>query len=541
MAQQTSRTLKYGTNYLLLTLIFAGILAVANFLSTRHFARVDLTEDKEYTVSPSTKKVLAGLDDIVTINAYFSKKIPPYLINLRQKVEDLLYEYSAYAEGNLEVEFIDPSEDPLMEQKLRFMGIPQVQLNIIEKDQAQLTNVYLGIAILYADKKEVIPVVDSTSNLEYDMTSAIVKVTSPALKGVGFIIGSDQESLDQQYTVVKAALQKNFTVTEIRLEDEKPIPDDVAALVVVGPKNVGERGTYKIDQFLMRGGKVAFLIDKVELRQGSLQATPVDPGLNGLLKRYGVEVKDNLILDRFHSNASFRTGFIAFQVPYPFWPKVIRQNFSQDHPVVSELESVTLPWTSSVAVVADKPEGLTFTELAKTSEFAWTRTGFYDLNPQQDYGVPPKTGVSYPLALLVSGKFPSFFADREAPPPQVEESEEGAGKEEITEGSKITESPETQIILVGNSRFIRDEFVSLFRGNQIFVLNTIDWLVLGDELIGIRSRGSTDRPLMELPERARTVVKFVNIFGVSILLAIWGNVSFYWRRRKKRILAGEIV
>ncbi|MCK5009466.1 MAG: GldG family protein, partial [Deltaproteobacteria bacterium] len=157
VGSHTSRRLKYSTNYIVLVLIILGILAVLNFFFLRHFTRIDITQDKRYTLTPSTKEVLTNLDDIINIKLYFSKKLPPYLVNLKREVTDILDEYKAYSGGNLSIKSIDPTENPKLQQELRFIGIPQVQLNIVEKDQLQLTNVYFGIAIFYADKKEVIP------------------------------------------------------------------------------------------------------------------------------------------------------------------------------------------------------------------------------------------------------------------------------------------------------------------------------------------------------------------------------------------------
>ena len=157
----TSRRIKYGTNYLALAIIVLGIIAVLNFFFLRHFYRIDLTQDKRYTLTPATKEVLGNLDDLVTIKLYFSGKLPPYLVTLRRDVVDILDEFQAYAGNNISIEFIDPTDNPALQQELRFMGIPQIQLNIIEKDQAQLTNVYLGLALFYADKKEVIPFISS--------------------------------------------------------------------------------------------------------------------------------------------------------------------------------------------------------------------------------------------------------------------------------------------------------------------------------------------------------------------------------------------
>ena len=104
------KKLRYGTNYILMTLLLAAILAVINVMSYRHFLRADLTDNRQYTISESTKKVLAGLDDVVNIKVYFSRKLPPYLTTLTDQIKDLLDEYRTYARGKLNIEFIDPAQ-----------------------------------------------------------------------------------------------------------------------------------------------------------------------------------------------------------------------------------------------------------------------------------------------------------------------------------------------------------------------------------------------------------------------------------------------
>ena len=113
------------SSYTLVVLFLAGILVIINAFSSNHFIRLDLTEDKRYTVSKSTKKVLSELDDIVNIKVYLSKDLPPYVVMLTDQIKDILEEYKIYSDGNLDIEYIDPSGDPLIQQKLRFMGIPQ--------------------------------------------------------------------------------------------------------------------------------------------------------------------------------------------------------------------------------------------------------------------------------------------------------------------------------------------------------------------------------------------------------------------------------
>jgi len=528
----TTRRLKYSANYIALTLIVLGILAVLNYFLLKHFARIDLTQDKRYTLNSSTKEVLANLDDIVNIKLYFSKKLPPYLLNLKSETTDTLDEYRAYSSGNLSVTQIDPTEDPQLQQELRYMGIPQVQLNIIEKDQAQLTNVYFGLAIFYADKKEVIPFINDTRTLEYDLTSSIVKVTRTESKTVGIFAGSDQR-LSENYQSAKQLRESQYKTEQVTLEAGKKISADINTLIVAGPRELNDSQKYEIDQFLMSGGKIVFLVDTIDIQEGTMQASPLKSGADDLLEHYGIKVEQNLALDRSNVPAAFRSGFMTVRIPYPFWIKVSSQGFSPDNPAVSNLESLVLPWASTLKESEKKAAGITVTELARTSPYALTRKGYYMLNPQQEFFSPGMKTESYPLILAASGKFKSFYADK--PDPTVEGKEDKEQPEAARE--TIKESPETQIVVVGNSRFISNNFIRDFQDNQVFFLNIIDWLTLGEQLISIRSRGATDRPLPETTEYTKTLIKSVDTFGVPILLILFGLLRFYLRRRVKKKLA----
>ena len=529
VGSHSPRRLTYSTNYILQVLIVLGILAVLNFFLLRHFIRIDLTQDKRYTLTSSTKKVLANLDDIVNIKLYLSTKLPPYLVNLKREVADILDEYKAYSDGNLSVKFIDPTENPKLQQELRFMGIPQVQLNIVEKDQLQLTNVYFGIAIFYADKKEVIPFASDTRNLEYDLTSSIVKVTRTESKTVGIFTGKETSPFED-YQAAKQLLENQYNVKQIELTEEEGVSDEVDTLIVAGPRDLKDVHKYEIDQFLMRGGKIVFLIDTIEIKEG-LQASSFQPGIHDLLEHHGIKIEQNMILDRSNAPAAFRSGFMTFRMPYPFWVKITSQGFASDNPAVSNLESLVLPWTSSITNRTEKAGGLTITELAKSTPYASARKGYYQLDPQQTFYSPGTKTETYLLALTASGKFKSFYADK--PIPTLETPADD--KEKPAEQKQpLKESPDTQIVVIGNSRFITNDVISQFKDNQVFFLNIIDWLTLGEDLIGIRSRGATDRPIKETTEHIKTLIKSIDTFGVPLLLILLGLLYFYLRRRRKR-------
>ena len=532
------KKVRYGTNYIALIVILAAILGVINLLSYRHFLRADLTENKQYTISASTKKVLAGLDDIVNIKVYFSKKLPPYLTTLTDQVTDLLDEYRTYAKGNLNIEFIDPAEDPAMEQRLRFMGIPQVRLNVIERDQAQFTNVYLGMAILYGDNKEVIPAITDTSNFEYDLTSKILRVTSGEIKTIGFLSGQGAPDLNSQLKNIQTILQEHYSSRAIDSKKEQKIPPDVAALVVASPRELSDRDKFLIDQYIMAGGKVLFFIDSIVMDERRLSATPLKSPLADMLEHYGVRVKNELVLDRSNANASFQSGLYTISVPYPFWVKIAKENFDPQNPIVSQLESMVLPWASPLEILKDKTTGIQVAALFKSTKYSWTQNNFFDLSPKEQYSPPPNEMKERVMGVALSGKFKSFFAGKKVPAKEEEKTTAAVpseSKQENPPETIISESKDTKLIVVGNARFITENFPAEFDGNRIFFLNAIDWFTIGDYLIGIRSRESTDRPLRVISEEAKAALRFINILGVSILVGLFGLSRFYLRRRRKRL------
>ncbi|UCD85491.1 MAG: GldG family protein [Deltaproteobacteria bacterium] len=525
--------LKRRTNYLILVVITLAILAVVNFLSSRHFFRVDLSEGKIFTLSPSTRTMVGELDDLVNIKVYFSKKLPSYLVSLKQQVGDLLDEYHAYARGNLQIEFIDPAEDPKIGEQVRALGIPQVQMRVIEKDKRQIVTGYLGIAVLYEDKTEVIPIVQQISNLEYELTGAIKKVTTDEIKTLGFLSGHKEFDIDNEYQLIKEELAKQYQIEKVDTSGGELVPDKVDTLVVAGPKELAEHDLYIIDQFLMRGGKLLLLLDGVnvfkltqpfQILQAALRPQP----LNELLSEYGVRVNQDLVLDRSMANFTYSPQrFIRYSLPYPLFPRITKKYFNQENPVVSELELMVLPWASSLEILPQANPDLKITELFKTTEDSWVQKERFELNPQRQLPPAPGTQRSYCLGAAINGKFKSFYADREIPP--------GVNTSGL---ETLKESPPTQIIVVGNSAFISNGFmennlIRQFPFNATFFLNAIDWLTLGEDLIGIRSRVVIDRPLKELSESGKRLVRYLGIGGVPLLVIGFGLVRFMLRRKRK--------
>lgn len=509
---------KLGMSSLLLVGIILAGLVLVNLLSVNGFFRIDLTDGRQYTLSKSTKEMLRGLDDVVSVKVYFSKDLPTYLVTLNQAVRDLLDEYQAYGKQNLLVEWEDPLGDPETEQRCRTLGIPQVQLQIFEKDKAQVANAYLGIAVSYEDRSEAIPVVQSLENLEYDLTAAILKAFRKEDKTVGLLVGGPGgPTAESGLARLKEALERQYRVTPIDLANGGPVSGAVSTLVAARPSGLSDQAIFAIDQFVMRGGKLLLLVDPIEIPEGSIQAAPMASGLEDLLAHYGVSLGRNLALDgRSNASAAFSSGFLTFSMPYPYWVKVLPENVNAKNPMVSQLGGIVLPWTQTVAAAPEVPASVRVDTLLFTSQYAWTREGEFDLNPQQRYADAPREPAGrFPLAVAATGTFRSFYADRPAPQP--------AGADSAAPPpAALPESPETQIVVVGSAAGFLDDMIGQFPTNSVFLENAVDWLTLGDDLIEIRSRGATDRPLREISEHWKSVARFLVVFGVPLLVIFFG-------------------
>jgi ABC-type uncharacterized transport system involved in gliding motility auxiliary subunit len=178
-----------------------------------------------------------------------------------------------------------------------------------------------------------------------------------------------------------------------------------------------------------------------------------------------------------------------------------------------------LPWTSSIEVKdTSSAEAII---LVRSSKNSWLMKGVFNLSPQGIRTPKRKDMKSYPLVVVMNGKFKSYFKNHELP-------------EELAGSPVVEESPETQIAVIGNSRFLSDPFAQSYQENVTFFLNLLDWMTFGEELISIRSKGVTDRPLKSLSPAMRTLYKNINTFGMAVLVVIFGLVRYGIQRRKRR-------
>lgn len=514
-----------------------GSLVLVNVIGLAIFGRLDLTHDDQFTLSRATKSALRDVKDPITIRAYFTRELPPPYSSNARYVRDLLEEYYAAGRGNVRYEFIDPESEETAEDKekkkevkqdifgravreattvereLQGLGIQPVQVRVNQDDKLEVKRAYMGIAVIAGDKKEVIPVVSETGGLEYDLTTMIKKMTREKTPKLALLSGQGGPDPQKEISRMYSLLGQQYQVTQVDLSQEAQIADDVDALLVVGPKTrLSENALRSIDSFVTAGKSAAFLLDTITTDLQTLQTTDTDHGLTEMLAAYGVKVENNLVLDADCATiniAQQRGPFrVAQPVRYPFMP--LPQSLDPNHPLTRGLSQVVFPFMSALTVTADNSSGLKSEVLVKTSGKAWSVSRPFNLDPLQRWtldGVSDQ-GVKN-LVVALNGPIKSYFGG------VVDAGGSGA---------------HARILVAGGAGFVNDQFLQ--KGNEAFVLNLIDWLVLDEDLLAVRSRGLSSAPLKELGDGTRNGLKYFNIVGVPVILVVFGLLR--WRARENR-------
>ncbi len=511
-------------------LVIAAILVVVNLIGLKLFARVDMTEQSIYTLSQASRKVVGGLNDRLTVKAYFTKSLPaPYNANARY-VRDILEDYRAYGGGNFYYEFVDPADEEQLEKEAQSYRVQPAQVNVMEKDALQLKKVYMGLVLIYGDKHETIPLVQSVNNFEYEMTSTIKLLIADKLPKIGFITGFGSPDLGQDLRTIGSALSRHYEVVPINTKSgAEMIPDDVSVLCLVQPKEpVDEWTKFVIDQFIMRGGKVAWFVNKVQGDASTSQATALQLDIDDWTRRYGFTVANNLVLDANGAmiNIQRQQGMFMMTnlVRYPAFPEVT--NFNQDHPITKGLNGGTVFFPSSIDTVTPSEGSVQINPLMQSTEFTIVQVGQFDISPETRRDRSQFTGGQKMFGAALTGTFPSYFKGKPVPMPA--DSTAIAPVLDI-----VTESSDTRMVVIGDGNMLQGQYMQQGGPNLVLFLNLIDWLSQDTDLLAIRSRDAAVRPLdPNITDETKQRVKLANMIVPPALVLLLGAVR--WNRRRKR-------
>jgi gliding-associated putative ABC transporter substrate-binding component GldG len=474
-------------------LLMTGIVIVINILSDQLYFRLDLTADKSYTLSKATKNILRSLEEPVTVTAYFTEEVPPQLLQARKDFKDLLIEFSNVAKGNLVYEFIDPNKSEELERKAMQEGIMPSIVNVRERDQMMQKRVFMGAVLKMGSEKEMIPMVQAGSAMEYDLASSIKKLSVIDKPAIGLIQGHGEPSIGALQQVM-ASLGILYSVRPVDLENPSEDPGRYATIMMVAPTDtIPARHFDVLDRYLAGGGNLFIAYNKVKGDFATVQGTTNYTGLEDWLAKKGLYIDNNFLVDATCGSVGVQqqAGFMSFttNVSFPYLPVI--QKFA-DHPVTKGLEQVMLPFASTIQFTGDT--SLAFTPIAFSSQKSGT------LNPPLYFDINKKwTDRDFPLSgLTVAG---------------------------ILSG-RMGGMAESKIILVGDGDFpVNGEGQrpqQLQPDNVNLMVNAVDWLSDETGLIDLRTKAITARPLKDVAEGRALFIKWLNFLLPIILIILYG-------------------
>jgi ABC-2 type transport system permease protein len=337
-----------------------------------------------------------------------------------------------------------------------------------------------------------------------------------------------------EFEQIKHLLELDYRVKDVALSAS--VPTDVDVLLVLKPKDLGEREVFNLDQYVMRGGRLIVAAGNYEadFAMSGLEIAPLDTGLDAWLAHLGIEIPKTLVLDdrnqplpipeiRRTAIGNIRTWRMA---PYPYLVEV-RDEGLVNREVAARLGALGIYWGSPTNVDRSKLGDVEAMELLKSSDRSWTDDDLTRV-AYVDYEVPAEGTEPHLLAVALSGEIPSYFTGKEPPrdsgaPPA--EGEAPAAPSEVV----LEKSPETRVVVIGDAEFLSD-FVAralgtqeggFFAENLAFMQNLIDWTNLDNDMLGIRSRGAAARRLEPVERGTEVTIEAVNYaIPVALLLAL---------------------
>ncbi len=551
------------------------IIVFINIIGNQLFTRFDLTADQRYTVSEDTRKLLRSLDDVVYFQIYLDGYLPPSYKRLQRATKEMLDEFRVFTD-NIQYEFISPStSDDFKEREavydhLESRGLVADKVSEDGSEGVTFQTIFPGAIISYKSKEKPLQLLHSSKSanefiinkaieeLEFNLAYGISLLVDQRKPKIAFIEGHGELSLRETADITRT-LQENYLVERVRINErvgaltereesdsgEIVIRNKYKAIIVAGPDSVfSERDKFIIDQYIMHGGRVLWLIDPVFASMDSLQHGGATMGvtnniyLDDMFFNYGVRLNADLIMDLVAMYIPVTTGTVGGQPQYDFFPwfyfpLVAPQN---SHPVVSNLNAVKTEFISSIDTI--RIPGIEKTYLLNSSPYSRRVNAPVYINLDMLGYEPDQAQFNeqfLPVAVLLEGQFTSLYKNRMAP--AVINSKEMAFAEI---------SPQTAMIVVSDADIIKNQFSQGYPlplgfdkwtqetlDNKTFILNAIDYLTEGSDLITIRSRS---RQLRQIDKNAikgdEVKWQLANVVIPPLLVIIFGIL--YILIRKKR-------
>jgi ABC-2 type transport system permease protein len=538
-----------------------ALIVLLNVLAYFYFFRIDLTEEQRFSIKPATKKLLQRLEEPVYIEVFLAGELNPSFTRFQKSIRETLEEFRIYSDNKVRFTFTDPATAVGEKARNEFMqdlasrGVQP--RNVIDTRDGQRVEkiIFPGALVSYGGFEKGVQLLKGNSasgsenfinqsieGVEYELANAIYTLSNDDRKYIGLVQGHGElDSLE--IASFKRALSEQYEVSKVRLSSETQLPVFDALIVAKPRTSFSERDKFLLDQYLMQGGKLLFLVDRLEATMDSASqqdyfAFPYNLNLDDQFFKYGLRLNVDLIQDRASALYPVVTGSTGGKpqmqlMEWPFFPLVNRYS---KHAITQNLDAVVTKFVSSIDTV--RAEGIKKTPFMYSSQYARTLTTPVKVNINDvRKNVNPESFSQpfIPIGYLLEGSFTSLYKNRFVP--------EGA-----TTTTVLNESKKTKMVVIADGDLARNEvnpksgqplqlgfdpFSNYTFANEELLLNAVGWLVNEDGLLTARTKEVKIRPLeKERVRNERVKWQIINLVLPLLLIATFGFIWSYRRKRK---------
>ncbi len=531
-------------------------LVLLNLIIAQYFFRFDFTEDQRYSVSPQAKDMLADLDEPITIEVYLSGTLDPDYERLRRSIEDKLEQFKVYSGSNLIYRFVDPSAEPdeaIRERQLSMLMQKGVQPMVYLKEEngkKEQIRIFPGAIVTYKEREVPVQFIkgvrfsdpatyinQAVESVEFELLQALRKLSSNEFIDIAFVDGHGELD-DKTASAFVRTLGNYYSIQRVNVAKDTVLSRFKAMVIAQPQAAYTEVEKFALDQYLMQGGRLLYLVDPVEVRQDSLKngqtfAVIKNLNLDDQLFKYGVRVNPGLVQDLQCGLVPIQTGMNGETqlLNFPYFP--LFYNFST-HPIVKNLDAVYSKFASHLDTV--KASGVQKYPLVFSSSNARTVAAplEIDLNALRKDATPEKYNQGgIIIACLMEGKFTSLYKNRPAPVAgkTVQGDASADGKVIVVADGDLMindwDPQSKQPLPLGYDKYTRTQF-----SNSDFLLNAIDYLT-DQPIIMVRGKDIELRPLNKFKiQEERTYWQALNL-GLPIVLLLSIGLLLHVMRKKR--------
>ena len=535
-------------------------------------ARLDMTSNQLFTMSPAAAKILQGLQVPVQVKLYITpaEKMPTQYRNLERDISEQLRNFEQVSKGMFEFSVYNPQDDEAMQETLLAKNIRPFQVQSIVKDEIGVKLIWSAISIAYKDKpEEILPQMlpQSLASLEQDIIGPIHRLTRERTPKVA--VYGPKKTVDQQLAMMY--LQQGMQPPEpqeqfSRIADllgqghydheytdltaESPIPEDADLLLVMAAETLNERQVYEINRALRGGMPLVIAVQAHEYaytpgRSGSwqVQGQDVVTGLEGFLGELGLAISEDHFMDASNEVLEIprevNLGGLRMQtrepVKLPIQIRVTEDQMFQESPIVNRIGSLFYLWGTPITLDPDQiaANGLQVTNLIESSNESWQVSWGEGpvpgsvFNPANQTMLGPQT-----LAVLAEGTFPDTFADQPIPAWPTAPAADAAETPAAAPGPPAPVNPAaSRLLLIGCARMFDDGFLTAHQ-NPLLLLNAVDYLAGSQEVLAIRSKALTNRVIKPVTANEKVLWRIFAVLFVPVILTAFGIIRSGMRRKE---------